>query len=394
MSHKALVLGTNYYIGLSVLRSLKKHNVTTVAVDYDQDAAYGNRSNTVDEILIIPHYSKSAQACCDALIDYANKQSHKPVLFPCADQYVAFIDHFFDQLQPHYLFQYQTQGLATQLMNKNSFAKIAKEHGMLIPLTYTTKDTDLIEKIDAVGYPWLIKGVDSSEYVSAFRVKLHQINNQQELIAHLKLLKEKNIDAIAQQMIVGFDDHMLTYDAYLNQQHHVTHAITCQKIRQYPINYGASVMTTIVYNKKLHQIGQAFLEAIKWTGFAELEFKKDARTGELYLIEMNVRTTNFNQMLTHVGLNFPYITYRELIGDPIASNSITTNIKVAFVYGYENMLALKDYIKAGQMTAARLLEPFHYRKVPAIWSLSDPKPFFAFIYIILKKATRKLRSST
>ena len=105
MNHKALVLGTNYYIGLSVLRSLKKHGVSTVAVDYDQKTAYANRSNTVDEILIVPHYGKYAQACCDALIRYAQSQSHKPVLFPCADQYVAFIDRFFYQLKPHFLFQ-------------------------------------------------------------------------------------------------------------------------------------------------------------------------------------------------------------------------------------------------------------------------------------------------
>lgn len=35
--------------------------------------------------------------------------------------------------------------------------------------------------------------------------------------------------------------------------------------------------------------------------FAEIEFKKDAVTGEFYLIEVNVRITNLNSLLYKAG---------------------------------------------------------------------------------------------
>lgn len=393
MHNKAVVLGTNYYIGLSVLRSLKLQGITTVACDYDLSKAYAAKSNTVDEVLKIPHYEHEAQACCDALVAYAQKQQAKPVLFPCADQYVAFISRFFNILKEHYLFQYEDAQLAVDLMNKESFSVIARKHGMNIPLTLTMNDPKLLDKTKEIGYPWIIKGVDSAHYVETFRVKLHQVNNEEELLQQLEACKQRNVQAIIQQKIVGFDDHMVTYDAYLNRNHQVTHAISCQKLRQYPINYGASVLTTIVYRPKLHEIGQAFLEAIQWTGFAELEFKIDERTEEIYLIEMNVRTTNFNQMLTSVNLNFPFITYAELTGIPVDPYIMQEDRKVAFEYGYENALALKDYIKTNQMTVKRLLAPYHYKKVYAIYSIRDPKPWLNFMKLLTKKMVKKITRS-
>lgn len=65
---------------------------------------------------------------------------------------------------------------------------------------------------------------------------------------------------------------------------------------------------------ELHTIGAAFLEKLKWKGFAEIEFKKDAETGRYYLIEINVRITNSNVLLREVGMNIPHITYCELTG--------------------------------------------------------------------------------
>jgi D-aspartate ligase len=391
MNNKALVLGMNYYIGLSVVRNLKLHGVTTVGVDYNMSKAYAIHSKAVDEILEIPHYDYEAQACCDTLVAYAQKQTSKPVLYPCADQYVSFISQFYDILKKYFLFQYESPTLANELMNKDSFSAIAKQHGMLIPLTLRMDDPDLEKHVEAIGYPWIIKGVDSPAYVKAFRVKLHQVNNQQELQAQLSVCKAKNIQAIIQQKIIGFDDHMVTYDAYLSANHQVTHAVTCQKLRQYPINYGASVLTTIVYNPNLHKIGKEFLEAIQWTGFAELEFKIDEKTKKIYLIEMNVRTTNFNHMLSHVGLNFPYINYCELTKIPTEPLTIKKDIHVAFVYGYENALAFKDYTKSGQMNLKRLLAPYHYKKVYAIFSFADHKPWVSFIGQLLKKITKKVR---
>ena len=40
------------------------------------------------------------------------------------------------------------------------------------------------------------------------------------------------------------------------------------------------------------------------------------------MIEINVRISNLNALLAQAGLNFPYIMYRDLIGDPLPPKAI------------------------------------------------------------------------
>ena len=66
--NKAMVLGTNYYIGLSLARGLGKMGVPVVAVNYSKENPYG-RSKYVSEELIVPHYKSHPQELCDFLIE-------------------------------------------------------------------------------------------------------------------------------------------------------------------------------------------------------------------------------------------------------------------------------------------------------------------------------------
>lgn len=92
MNNKAVILGNNYYLGLSTIRCLGKYGIHTVAVDYSEENRYAAESKYVSEKLIVPHYQNETKEFIDALIDYAKSQDVKPVLIPCHDSYVEAID--------------------------------------------------------------------------------------------------------------------------------------------------------------------------------------------------------------------------------------------------------------------------------------------------------------
>ncbi|GFR37882.1 hypothetical protein PRECH8_11780 [Insulibacter thermoxylanivorax] len=392
MNNKAVILGCNYYIGLSVIRCLGVHGIHTVAVDYSDDQAYGARSKYVSERLISPHYQEDERAFVDFLIDYAKKQSAPPVLFPCHDNYVEVIDRYLPELKKYYLIPQTEQGLYTKLMNKESLERLAKQHGVAVPETVRPEEPDFRVKVDQlIGFPCIVKPVDSPAFVAVFRRKIFKVHNHEELTEALEKVKQAGLEVIVQRIIPGFDDHMHTFDAYLNQEGKVTHWVTCQKYRQYPINFGASVYTRQKVVPELYEIGAKFLEAVGFKGFIEIEFKKDAETGKFYLIECNVRMTNFNHMLYKIGLNFPYITYRELTGDPLPPQAIREETNTVFWYLYEDLLAVRDYLRTKQLTLGQVLRTLKLRKVEAIWDPQDPKPAFAFAGIIAGKVLRKLR---
>lgn len=377
---KAVILGNNYYIGLSVMRCLGIHNIHTVAVDYTEEDRYGADSKYCSEKLIAPHYKTDSDAFIEFLIDYAKGQDVKPVLIPCHDSYVEVIDTRLSELKNYYLIPQTEQGLYTKVMNKGTLHQLAMEKGIKVPETIHPNDPNFYEKVNAIiKFPCLVKPVDSPTFVARFRCKLFKVNSKDELDEALQKARMANLEVIVQRMIPGFDNHMYTFDAYLNQDAQVTHWVTCQKFRQYPINFGASVYTVQKYVPELYKLGSEFLEAIGYKGFAEIEFKKDAATGDYYLIEINARMTNLNQLLYKVGINMPYITYMELTGKTLEAKAVQSETNTAFWYGYEDMLAVKDYLKTGQLSVWNVVSSLFRPKVKAIWDWNDSKPGISFV---------------
>ncbi|MCH4886890.1 carboxylate--amine ligase [Acidaminobacter sp. JC074] len=390
MKNKAVILGANYYIGLSVIRCLGRNGITTVAIEYQEQGTYGFKSKYLSEKHIAPHYRKDTQGFIKYLIDYAKKQTEKPVLFPCADPYVEIIDEHLDELRNYYLINQTQQGLFTKLMDKNSLYDIALEHGVKVPETIKTSDPEFESKISDFQYPCIVKPSDSPAFVDVFRKKMFKVNNKTELLEAVRKANDKNLEVFVQRIIPGFDNHMYTYDCYLDQNSKVTHYTTANKNRQYPINFGASVYTWQIHVPSLHEIGKPFLEAVGFKGFAEIEFKKDAVTGDFYLIEINVRTTNFNVLLEKVGLNFPWIAYKELTGQEIGSQALVDSTKRTFVYAFEDILAIKGYLQTRQLTLGQVFKSFFRKKAYAIWAFDDPKPYFNVIGILIGKVFKKL----
>ncbi len=393
MKNKAVILGANYYIGLSAIRCLGENGIWVTAVDYQKEGAYGLESKYLNEICMLPNYREHEEAFIEGLINFAKAQEAKPVLMPCADPYVEVTDKHRDRLMAYYLMPGMPQGLQTAMLEKDALAAFCKEHQVKIPETLTLDTPNLLDQVDAsIGYPCLLKPVNSHAFVAVFRRKMFRAENRQQLVEAIDKAKAENLEMLIQRIIPGFDDHMYTYDAHLNEQGKVTHWLTCQKYRQYPINFGASVYTGQKYVPELHDIGGKFLEAVGYKGFAEIEFKKDAKTGEYYLIEVNTRYSNLNVLVKQAGLNMPYITYCELVGQPQPEKAITRNTGLVFWYAYEDFFAVKGYIQTGQLTLSSVLQSYFQPKAYAIWDPQDPKPFYGFIKLVLGKAKRRFSS--
>ena len=389
--HKAVILGSNYFIGLSVIRCLGANGVYTVAMDYAKENTYASKSKYLKEQRIMPHYRDEEEAALRELIDYAKRQEAKPVLFPCGDPYVEFVDRHLDVLRGYYLLNMTEQGFWSSVMDKAFLHKLATRHGVRVPEMAHPSEPDFEAKVvDRIGFPCIVKPADSASFVSLFRVKMFKCFDLGELRASVAKAEEAGMDVVAQRIVPGFDDHMYTYDAYVNQSGKVTHWMTCRKLRQYPINFGASTFTRQQYEPELNAIGAPFLEAIGYRGFAEIEFKRDAENGRFYLIEVNARTTTLNVLLQRCGINFPMLAYAELTGGEIGTKAVTRDTGIVFNYLYEDILSARAYIRAKQLSRGQVLRSYFVRQAPAIWSVRDPAPGLHFLLMLLRKAKRKL----
>jgi predicted ATP-grasp superfamily ATP-dependent carboligase len=108
------------------------------------------------------------------------------------------------------------------------------------------------------------------------------------------------------------------------------------------------------------------------------------------MIEINVRLSNLNVLLDRVGLNFPYIMYRDLIGDPLPPKAITWDTGLHFWFALEDAYAIRDYLRTGQLGVGEVTKSLVAKKVPAVWDWSDPMPSLNYGSKLARRLARKI----
>lgn len=388
-TNKALVLGTNYYIGLALVRGLGQEGVPVVAVNYAGDNPYG-KSKYVKETLTVPHYKTHPQELCQALIDYAKEQPDKPVLFPTADAYAQFIDEFHDELKRHFLFPNGEKGLVSDLVDKYSMVQYTDRFGVKTPEMIHSKEDNLFQRVTAeLGYPCIIKPKESAPFVKRYRAKVFVIENEAELREKVELCHKDGQDIFVQRIIPGPEDNCYCWEGYMNQDSVCTHYTTVEKVRQWPNNFGAATFAKQKWLPECHAICKPLLEGVGYKGFAEVDLKKDSTTGDIYLIEINCRYIGFTSLLIAMGFNTPFICYREMIGQPLPPKAWDYDTGYSWIHGLEDRFAKKAYLASGQMTKQQMDQDTKDAgiKVAPVWSPADPMPGISFFW---DKAAKKV----
>ncbi len=389
MNREVLLLGSNYYNALSAVRSLGKNNIPFSIAEYDLNS-YSLKSKyfNKDNLLKINKLSPSTEKdLLSKLITWAKSKSHKPILIATHDNYMLFVDKYLHELKDYFLITLQEQGLATNIMIKSNLHKLAEKNGLNVPLTLNINLNNIDDEVFKIEkyleYPLIIKPGESAPFVAKFRKKVFEIYNREQLIEHLSLIKLHNFECVAQQVIKGSDEHMLLYDAYVDSHGNINHEFTGQKLRQWPIKFGASCFMHSKINPELAEIGRNFLKSIKWRGFAEIEFKQDAENGKYYIIEINARHTNFNQLLVDMGFDITMLTFQDLYGLELIPNNFAQAEQpdFAFCYSHEDRHSIRSYIDNGLYSKDKIKEQNKNKIVTyAIWNPMDPLPFFKYCF--------------
>ena len=388
--NKAVVLGTNYYIGLAVVRSLGKKGVHVVSVNHNGFNYYG-KSRYVKEALIAPHYKTHSEACLSFLINYAKNQEEKPVLFATADPWVEFIDKYFHELKEYYLFPMDRKGLLTDLMDKYKLLEFAKKYGVLMPETIESTEDNIYERVaKEIKYPCIFKPKDSPTFVNMYREKAFFINNERELKKALEKTRADRIECFVQRIIPGPEENNYNFDCYMNQKGKIAYYTTEYKIRQWPINFGASTVAQQKWIPEAANLAMPFLQALRFKGFVEIEMKRDSENDKIYMVEVNVRFVNFTQMHVEIGMDTPYLTYSEMVGEDIGEKKIDYDTGARWRYLYEDIPAMREYVATGQKQREEIIEENRYKNViPSTWSKDDPWPGIKFVlFKILRKIGR------
>jgi len=169
---------------------------------------------------------------------------------------------------------------------RRTFA-LAKRLGMTIPAT-----VDAVE-YRALNLPCVIKHRRKGAYVA------HDVDDLDRILAKIG----NSLDQyLAQEYIPGRNGY--GYFGFFSEGSELGFYMH-QRIMQWPIEGGPSVVARSFYLEELRESGKRILTSLGWTGVAMVEFKQSSRDGKFYLIEVNPKYWGSLDLAIHAGCNFP-----------------------------------------------------------------------------------------
>jgi predicted ATP-grasp superfamily ATP-dependent carboligase len=186
-----------------------------------------------------------------------------------------------------------------------------------------------------------------------------------------------------QEIVPGDDDAIYGYLGFWDEQALERVWLTFRKLRQYPPSYGDGSLMETTEAQQVAEYSRRLLRGFHYRGFVEVEFKLDARDHTLRLLEINPRSTSFNELAVGSGLDFPWIGY-ELAGREQACVNVgRSRLGVRYVDEELDFQAFRSLTQSGKLSFAAWVRSI-FRARPIIFAWDDPMPIVNGLWRLLR----------
>ncbi len=321
MSTPPAVIAGATQTGVLGMRSLASHGIDVGCIDADPRVE-GFRS-VHGRADLCPNPDTSPEEWLTFMIDLAAATGRKPVLISSADQFVTAIATHRMSLADHYLLS-PGAGLQGLLADKSTQYELALQHGMPLPRTRLVTSVEDVQEFAAEAeFPCLIKPLTCREWGSfptnhaLSHRKVDLSTSPDELIESWRLAAEVNPAAIVQEIIQGPDTNKRVYVACYDRDGRRIGSAMFRELRCYPVGFGPASVSEPVIDPAADELCDHFLQDLNYSGICEIEMKRDARDGELKLIEANPRMSGGGDAAPHAGVDVCWLHYRDMIGEMV-----------------------------------------------------------------------------
>ncbi len=361
-------------VGVGTVRALGEAGIPVVLA-YCGGEDVSAHSRRVAAHLDVPDPVDDEEAFLGALESAAGRY-RGAVLIPASDAMLIAISRNKARLEESYLVACGEWAATQQFVDKRYTYGLASAAGVAVPRTLIPHSTDDVKRYASeVAYPVLVKPTQSHLYSVVFGRKLTEVDNPAQLRAAFEEASAVGLDVMLQELIPGDDDQGSSYNCYMWEGQPLLE-FTSAKVRQFPHRYGRPSSTVSRWIPDLIEPGRATLRAAGFSGYANIEFKRDPRDGIHKLMEVNARM-NFSLLLAvRSGINYPALIYRHLaFGEiPRPTRQATGTY---WIDGGRDIVAGAKGIAAGRSSFRSLLLPYVRPHVFAVFDWRDPIPAIA-----------------
>jgi D-aspartate ligase len=378
----AVVVGINLN-GLGVVRSLAHAGVPILILDHDlctPEAAtrFGRKARV--RALSGPEF------IADLLALRAELET-TPVLILTQEESVATVSRARARLAGAYHFTLPEPRLVETLLDKHRFQAAAERHGCRIPRAVTILDDRALDKVAGLRFPCVLKPAAKSAAYGARFAKAYKVAAPEDVAPLWAAIRTVTDAVILQEWIEGTDA-----DVYFCLQYRPSYGGPCasfvgRKTMQWPLAVGgtASCVPAPQAAAELLRLTDAFFSKVNFVGIGSMEYKRDQRDGQFYMVEPTVGRTDYQEEIACLnGVNIPFALYCGELGlIPPAQTPPGTPRAWRDPIGYAKALA------AGAKDPSNEVMPMA-QVCDAYFRLNDPIPYLALKLAPLRRRLKAM----
>lgn len=232
-----------------------------------------------------------------------------------ADHTVHALTRVRDMLGPDVIVPYAEAETMAQVTTKAGFSRLCEELGVPHPRTVVLRvGTDAHAVGGWLSFPVVVKASATAETHALEyegKRKVAHVNNAADLAGLLDRMAAAGFDGevVVQERIPGGDEDMAAVNAFCGPQGGLRFALFGQVLLEEatPNGLGNSVaqITAAGGSAAVEAVEHAakLLEHVGWSGFANLDLKKDPRDGRYRFLELNPRVGRSGYAVTAAGYN-------------------------------------------------------------------------------------------
>jgi predicted ATP-grasp superfamily ATP-dependent carboligase len=295
---------------VTCLRSLGRRDVHTIAAYERTTPAFSSRY--CDESVLTPSPTEDAVGYRDELLSLASRDDVRAIV-PMREADVYVLSRYEEAFAEHVAPRWPAFESLEVVHDRARLVEAADAAGVPRPETHLLDEVDDWRPRQIVKARYALLTPDQSvPGVSDRLLEPSSITylDHGEKPDRAAIRGDMSHDPIVQEYVPG-DEY--AFWALYDEGEPVA---TCHKHQIRGRNYagGTSVYRRTTREPRLEEVGRALLDHLEWDGFASVQFKKDATTGEFKLLEINPRVWVSVNCPVRAGVDFPYCYWR-LAGD-------------------------------------------------------------------------------
>lgn len=385
----ALVMAADYR-GLGVVRSLGRRGIPVWLLKQGGHLV-ASTSRYVRRNIPWPHSDDHHEV--DLLLDIAAKHNLKHwVLFPTDDHAVALVSRHHALLSTQYRLTVPPWEHLQCAIDKRLMHRTAAELGIHQPWTVWPRNPQELAALDC-PFPVILKPATRLGLNSLAVPKAWPVHGRESLRARFHeasgIVGPANL--MIQEIIPGGGETQFSYAALCKDGRSLA-SIVARRTRQYPIDFGQfSTFVETVDEPQIIAPAERMLAAMRFTGLVEVEFKKDPRSGEFKVLDINPRVWGWHTLCARAGMDFPYLLWLLVNDQPIPPVHGLAGER--WVHPAADLPAAFQEIRSGRLSFREYLRSVRRPIESAIFAWDDPAPgLFDLPLFACSLAARLLRS--